>query len=105
MSSATAPARPESDSMRLLRESEAALAATESVGINTLSELATNRGTLNKIRESVASTDTTLDSARGVLRKMTLRENRVRVAMIIFAIVMIALIIGVSIYIYKIYHT
>lgn len=91
---AKAPARPESDSMKLLKQAQIDLATTEENGVATLATLADNRTTLEKIRANLHLTDATLDTARGFIRSITQRDSIARIFLIVFAIVLLALVVA-----------
>jgi hypothetical protein len=70
------------------------LEETITVGEGTLTELARNRETLNRVRGNVGVVSGTLDEARRILRSMTRRETRTKLMLGIFAVVLISIIIG-----------
>lgn len=98
MEGAKAPVRPESDSMKLLRQAQKDLATTEENGVATLATLADNRTTLEKIRSNLHLTDETLDTARGFIRNIIRRDSVARRFLIVFAIALLIIVIGVTAY-------
>ena len=57
-------------------------------------ELQRNRETLTRIRGNVGVVSGSLDQARRILRSMSRREVRTKIAVVVFAICMLAIIGG-----------
>lgn len=70
-------------------------------GEGILSNLDENRNTLTRIRGNVGVVSGSLDEARRILRSMGRREVRTKLAIGIFALVMIAIIIGLVVWVSK----
>lgn len=64
-----------------------------------MSELARNRETLTRIQGNVGTVSGTLDQARAILRSMTRREVRTRIALGVFVVVLLSVIIGLIVWI------
>jgi flagellar biosynthesis/type III secretory pathway M-ring protein FliF/YscJ len=66
-----------------------------------MSELDRNRTTLMRIHGNAGVVSGTLDEARRILRSMGRREVRTKVAVGVFAVLMIAIIIGLIVWVTK----
>ena len=66
-----------------------------------MGELGRNRETMMAIRGKVGTVSGALDEARRILRSMSRREVRTKVAVGIFAVLMIAIIIGLIVWVTK----
>lgn len=75
-----------------LNDAHRSLEATIEVGGGILSELDRNRQTLQHIRTNVGDVSGTLDTARRILRGMSRREVQNKIAVGVFALVMIGII-------------
>ena len=72
------------------------LEETIEVGAGVMSELDRNRETLQRVRSNVGEVSGTLDTARRLLRGMSRREVQNKIAVAVFALVMLGIIGGVS---------
>ena len=70
-------------------------------GENIVSELGRNRETLGRIRGNVGVVSGTLDEARRILRSMGRREVRTKIAVALFAVILLAIIIGLVVWMNK----
>lgn len=95
---ATAPKRPESDSLRLLRQAEADLSQTEQNSAATAATLAEHRTALERIQSSLTITNETLDTARTFIRRMLHRDNRAKLFLVGLAIVLLIIVVVVAAY-------
>jgi chromosome segregation ATPase len=84
-------------SSTVLDDANRRIEETLEVGVGVVSELDRNRETLNRVRGNAGEVGGQLDVARRILRGMNKRELQNKIAVVIFAIVMIG-IIGVVIY-------
>ena len=66
-----------------------------------MGELARNRESLVRVRGNVGVVSGTLDEARRILRSMARREVRTKVALGIFAVVLVGIIIGLIVWLVK----
>ena len=81
----------------ILEDAHRTLESTIDVGGGIMGELDRNRETLQRVRGNVGEVSGTLDTARRILRGMSRREVQNKVAVVVFALVMMG-IIGVVIY-------
>ena len=78
----------------VLADTHTRLEETVSVGEGIMGELHRNRETMVRVRGNVGVVSGALDEARKLLRGMMQREVRTRVALGIFAVVLLGVIIG-----------
>ena len=78
----------------VLADTHTRLEETVNVGEGIMGELHRNRETMTRVRGNVGVVSGALDEARKLLRGMMKREARTRVALGIFAVVLVAVIIG-----------
>ena len=78
----------------VLADTHTRLEETVNVGEGIMGELHRNRETMVRVRGNVGVVSGALDEARKLLRGMMKREARTRVALGIFAVVLVAVIIG-----------
>lgn len=74
---------------------------TPRAGEGIVSELGRNRETLTRIRGNVGIVSGTLDEARRILRSMGRREVRTKIAVALFAVILLAIIIGLIVWLNK----
>lgn len=82
----------------VLADTHTRLEETVNVGEGIMGELHRNRETMVRVRGNVGVVSGALDEARKLLRGMMKREARTRVALGIFAVVLVAVIIGMIAY-------
>lgn len=75
-----------------LNDAHRRLEETIDVGAGIMSELDRNRETLQRVRSNVGEVSGTLDTARRILRGMSRREVQNKIAVGVFAVVMIGII-------------
>jgi hypothetical protein len=76
----------------VLEDAHRSLEATIETGSGIMSELDRNRETLQRVRGNVGEVSGTLDTARRILRGMSRREIQNKVAVAVFAVVMVGII-------------
>jgi len=82
-------------SSTVLDDANRRIEETLEVGVGVVSELDRNRETLNRVRGNAGEVGGQLDVARRILRGMNKRELQNKIALVVFALVMIG-IIGVA---------
>lgn len=83
----------------ILDDTHRRLEETVDVGTGIMGELARNRETLGRIRGNVGVVSGTMDEARRIIRGMAKREVRNKIALGVFAVVLIGIIIGMIVWI------
>lgn len=84
-----------------LHDAQVQLEETVGVGEGIMGELHRNRETMVRARGNVGLVSGTLDEARRILRSMARREVRTKIALGVFAVVLVAIIIGLVVWIVK----
>lgn len=70
-------------------------------GEGVLGELHRNREVMGRVRGNVGIVSSAADEARKIIRSMSRREVRTKIAVAIFAVVLLAIIIGLIVWIVK----
>lgn len=88
-------------SSNVLDDANRRIEETLEVGVGIVTELDRNRETLNRVRNNAGEVGSQLDVARRILRGMNKRELQNKIAVVVFALVMIGIIAVVIYYMTK----
>jgi len=88
-------------SSNVLDDANRRIEETLEVGVGIVTELDRNRETLNRVRNNAGEVGSQLDVARRILRGMNKRELQNKIAVVVFALVMIGIIDVVIYYMTK----